>query len=36
MTILRFIFRSFILWLLAKVFGRFLPVLRRGLALFIR
>jgi hypothetical protein len=36
MMILRFLFRTVILWLLAKVLGRFLPILRRGLQLFGR
>jgi hypothetical protein len=36
MVILRFVFRSVILWLLAKIFGRFIPILRRGWALFGR
>jgi hypothetical protein len=33
--VLRFLLRSAILWLAAKVFGRWLPVLRRG-ARFLR
>jgi hypothetical protein len=33
MLVLRFLFRSVALWLLQKVLGRFLPVLRRLLRL---
>lgn len=36
MLVLRFLFRSAFLWLVGKVFGRFLPILRRALALIFR
>lgn len=31
---LRFLFQTVILWILTKIFGRFIPVLRRGIRLF--
>ena len=31
---LRFLFQTVLLWILTKVFGRFIPVLRRGINLF--
>ena len=31
---LRFLFQTVLLWILTKVFGRFIPVLRRGFNLF--
>jgi hypothetical protein len=34
MLILRFLFKSVLLWVLAKIFGRWIPILRRGLLLF--
>jgi hypothetical protein len=33
MLILRFLFKSVLLWLLGKVLGRFLPILKRILRL---
>ena len=33
MFLLRFIFRSVILWIVTRLFGRFLPILRRLLRL---
>lgn len=34
--ILRFLFNSVLMWILAKLFGRFLPIFRRAGALFRR
>lgn len=33
MFILRFLFKSVLLWVITRLFGRFLPLLKRGLSL---
>jgi hypothetical protein len=35
MLLLRFLFKSVLLWLVARVFGRFFPVLRRLLRILL-
>lgn len=34
MFILRFLFKSVLFWIITRLFGRFLPLLKRGLLLF--
>lgn len=36
MFVLRYLFKSVLFWLVAKVFGRFLPILKRLIQLIFR